>query len=465
MYNHQKINLHTKIEKLKEVNILHFRNISLKRLFAYFLALMLFAALAPCGLALFGSEELKSGTVAAFSKSSDFSEKISFSAEDFTSRVSKGSKLDGIMVTVLPDASAGVLKLSGRDILRGEGIAAESLGGLSFTPNSGVSINTGFSFIPVFKNGVASDEVRIGINVGAGDTTAPIAENLKFETYAGIAVSGLLKASDPEKSEITYKVIDKPAKGDLTLENNSFSYVPYQGKTGTDTFTFTASDRYGNTSDPATVTIVVNKRSSKQTLEYADMDSHSAHYAAIKMSEAGIITGEKIGDSYFLMPDKTVSRGEFTAMCVAAAELSIPAVALSTGLADDKDIPSWAKPYISAALKEGIVSGSADSDGNRRFRANDAITRAEAAVVINNLAKLADENRVPTFTDADNIPAWAAQAAANINSLNLIPAFADGSMRPAEPISRAEAVSILYDTVNVLKKEKKGGGLLFWAKS
>ena len=126
---------------------------------------------------------------------------------------------------------------------------------------------------------------------------------------------------------------------------------PYENKTGKDSFTYVAVDAVGNSSDPATVKIKIEKPNTKVT--YADMDGDPAHKAAIRLAEEGIFVGECMGGAYFFQPDAAVTRGEFVAMAMNAAGMEALEDVERTGFADDVSIPTWAKPYVSSALKAG----------------------------------------------------------------------------------------------------------------
>ena len=60
-----------------------------------------------------------------------------------------------------------------------------------------------------------------------------------------------------------------------------------------------------------------------------------------------------------------------------------------TGFCDDASIPTWVKGYAVSALNAGVVSGVSTAEGVA-FRANDAITLNEAAVVLNRLLRVTD---------------------------------------------------------------------------
>lgn len=76
-----------------------------------------------------------------------------------------------------------------------------------------------------------------------------------------------------------------------------------------------------------------------------------------------------------------------------------------TGFADDVSIPTWAKPYVSSALKAGLVQGSRSSDGQVVFQAEEPITAAEAAVLLDRALQVTDVS-ADTLAE-EGIPTWA----------------------------------------------------------
>ena len=193
-------------------------------------------------------------------------------------------------------------------------------------------------------------------------------------------------AVDPEGDLLTYHILNKPARGAVTMPedgSSEFVYTPYENKTGKDSFTYVAVDAVGNSSDPATVKIKIEKPNTKVT--YADMDGDPAHKAAIRLAEEGIFVGECMGGAYFFQPDAAVTRGEFVAMAMNAAGMEALEDVERTGFADDVSIPTWAKPYVSAAQKAGMIQGSGES--RAVFAPSRTITQSEAAVLLDRLLR------------------------------------------------------------------------------
>lgn len=205
--------------------------------------------------------------------------------------------------------------------------------------------------------------------------SAPVAENICLETFMGVAVSGKMKALDPEGESVTFEITSQPKKGAVSIgDDGAFTYSPNAGKKGVDSFTYTAADSSGNVSGSARVTIKLLKQ--RSAVSYEDMDGSDAHYAALALNEKGVMTGECIAGSYFFRPEKNVTAGEFLAMCVKASGKEIIDGVIRTGLDNDGEIPQWAKGYISTAVLTGSYTGGStfDYDGD--------ITCEQAAVML-----------------------------------------------------------------------------------
>ena len=61
--------------------------------------------------------------------------------------------------------------------------------------------------------------------------TSPIAKNLEFETFKGIAITGKLAATDPDGDEVIFEITDLPNKGSVEAQSDgSFVYTPQEAK-------------------------------------------------------------------------------------------------------------------------------------------------------------------------------------------------------------------------------------------
>jgi len=101
----------------------------------------------------------------------------------------------------------------------------------------------------------------------------------------------------------------------------------------------------------------------------------------------------------------------------------------------------WAKNDIDIAVTNGVCSGIT----NTEFKPNDYITREQAAVMISNYKKISDKNydKIAMFTDRYNISSWAKSGVEGVIEKGYMGGYLDGSFKPKNKITRAEAVSTL----------------------
>ncbi|HEU5398276.1 MAG TPA: pre-peptidase C-terminal domain-containing protein [Gammaproteobacteria bacterium] len=99
---------------------------------------------------------------------------------------------------------------------------------------------------------------------GGGGNATPTASNGAVSTTAGTAVDGTLSASDTDGDALTFAVVTAPTHGTVSIANaatGAFSYMPANGFSGSDSFTFEATDSAGNVSNTATETETVSSSS------------------------------------------------------------------------------------------------------------------------------------------------------------------------------------------------------------
>lgn len=277
---------------------------------------------------------------------------------------------------------------------------------------------------------------------------APIAQELEFRAYRNIPYTGSFKAIDREGDSIEYSIVQQPKRGSVEIAEDgvSFIYTPNKNKTGSDRFTYAATDSNGLRSAPAEVEIIITRAPSD--LAYADMEGNAAHTAAIDLAARKIFTGSRIGEQYFFEPDRTVSRSEFVAMTMAAAGQTIETVNV-TGFADDEQIPLWAKSYAVSALRCGVVEGIGTEHGIV-FNANAPISFGEAATVLNRLLMITDVDMEELLADPTTAP-WSAQAIANILSVSIVESGSFSGSNAMQPVTRDVCAKMLSAAMTLVE--------------
>lgn len=277
-------------------------------------------------------------------------------------------------------------------------------------------------------------------NAETGENAAPVAENFELTTYRSVSIGGQLAAVDPDGDPVTFRLTTDPIKGAVEIaDNGEFVYTPNEGKRGRDYFGYKAVDSMGNESQEATVIISIKKQ--KAAVCYSDMQSRAEGYAAVVLAEQGLCTGQCIGATCLFEPDRSISRSEFLAMCMELTDTPVLDGVLTTGFGDDAEIPVWSKAYVSTALMNGSIRGYSDGDA-MVFDAQRGITRAEAAVMLDNLLQTTQVSAA----ENEAVPTWASQAVANLSSCSVYPTGGDC----AETLTRADAAVMLVQALDVL---------------
>ena len=174
--------------------------------------------------------------------------------------------------------------------------------------------------------------------------------------------------------------------------------------------------------------------------EYSDIEGHWAESQIVKWLEKGLAGGYPDGT---FRPDTNISRAEFAALIVKAFNLEP-----GEGVVFDDTANHWARDAIKTANYHGMVSGYSD----KSFGPNDPVTREQIAVMIVNATKVNSTEGGKEFTDSSQIAAWAREAVAKATAAGLIGGYPDGSFRPKNNATRAEAVVILERSVQLPKE-------------
>ena len=329
-----------------------------------------------------------------------------FTPTDF----SQDESLKGICITGLPDAQTGTVMLENRVIRSGDILTADQLTQLTFSPlRTETDQDAVVTYLPIYENRVEAS-ATMTLSIRGKKDEAPVAQDSTIETYKNLPNQGKLSVCDPEEQPMTYTVLRQPKRGTVTVnEDGTFTYTPKKNKVGVDSFTYTATDPAGNVSREATVTVQILKPTDSK--QYTDTMGRDCRFAAEWLRNTGLFVGETIGGESCFYPEKTVSRGEFVTMLVQA--LSIPTENVSYD-AIPEDTPDWLKPYLAAAIRSGLTADLPQTESGS-FAADQAITGAEAAVMIQNALDLSiSQQTLETLAMNGNaeaeqgaVPTWA----------------------------------------------------------
>jgi|Deesub1362A_J573_1020465.scaffolds.fasta_scaffold00959_7 hypothetical protein len=185
--------------------------------------------------------------------------------------------------------------------------------------------------------------------------------------------------------------------------------------------------------------------------EFGDVKGHWAEAYIQKMALKGIIQG--VGGGLFA-PNKEVTRLQSVVMLTrikhhdsTIPDRPIPPVFKGT-------VASWGKRYVAMAVEEGIIAG----DDLENFRPDEPTKRYEAAVFAVRTLGLAEKAEALktinlNFSDTYKIPMQARGYVQIAVEEGIITGYGDGSFRPLETLSRAEAATLFYRVDRKLKNE------------
>ena len=377
---------------------------------------------------------------------------ISFDESDFA-RATNLSKINSITVTKLPPISDGELRVGSSVLTSPQTLSASSIRLLSYEPKGSIATSEFY-----FTVNDSSTELCCKLYVLDEKNYAPTLSNasqnaLEVSTFENISLYGTLPCYDPDGDKTYIEVVSYPKKGQLIIddkETGAYRFIPNEDFTGKDSFVYVARDIYGNYSPSATVNLSVKE--SAISTSYIDLVNSRYHNAAIAMTEKGIMSGTQIGSSTYFYPAREMSRAEFTVMAMQAAGITkLNDSGSKTVFADDSDIESNFKPYVSAAYELGYIKG-VEKNGKLYFEPNRAMTRAEAACLLSNMLDAATPTVSLSFSDSSDVPAWA-EASVNAMTYMGVMNCVDNKISPLACVTRGDAAEILWNFIRVKESD------------
>ncbi len=357
---------------------------------------------------------------------------IQFSAEIFDDH--SGYVPSSIRILSLPDTDSGILKHDSNAVSIGQSVSVLSLSSLSYEPKS--NDDAEFMFSPD-----GTTVVRCIIRQKDGKNTPPTTsgdEAVTTYTKLDTVVSGYLDGTDPDGHAVNFEIEEYPSKGILSVKDPAtghFIYHPYEGMSGSDSFSYRICDSYGEYSQVYTAEISIDN--TKANI-YDDMKD-SYHTAAVHDAvKAGIMETRRTADGEFFDPDEPVSRIDFLIMAMKTMGAGEVSAISSTPFYDDNSLTEAEKGYLSAAYRLGIVKGT-ESNGKLMFMPNEAVTGADAAVMMNGVLGLPEDDSISVAAMGDDIPAWAVPSVSALTGEGLINKYT----APAMEILTREDVAVI----------------------
>jgi uncharacterized protein YjdB len=168
-------------------------------------------------------------------------------------------------------------------------------------------------------------------------------------------------------------------------------------------------------------------------VELTDISDNWAFSQIFYLVDRGVIAGYADGT---FRPNNPISRAEFITITNRAFGYA------NTSTIDYTDVKTsdWFYGEIAKAKAAGYIAGF--SDGS--MRPGSQISRQEVAAIIARVLNLDTSSAGQlNFTDADSIPDWSRNAIAAMVKASYLSGYPDGNFRAANAISRAEAAVII----------------------
>lgn len=274
---------------------------------------------------------------------------LEFSARQLEIRLGlEEGKLPGIIVTALPDN--GRLILDGVPVSEFSQLSREELDRLCFVPGEKARFS-GFSFIPD-----CADRSTATLSIAVEDQVPapPQAIDLQLHTWSDVPTGSFCLSKDQTQGFFVH-ITRPPKNGIVRTDKLTLTYLPFSGMDGADSFSYVLVDHYGNFSDEATATVIVEKN--KNGFSFSDLAGRPEAAAAITLHKNSILCGEKVGESWYFYPDDPISCGQFLITLLAAKNTPISSdTAVQTGLDNDEELPLWLKPYVESAIDAKILT-------------------------------------------------------------------------------------------------------------
>ncbi|MGO0063693.1 phosphodiester glycosidase family protein [Brevibacillus fluminis] len=172
---------------------------------------------------------------------------------------------------------------------------------------------------------------------------------------------------------------------------------------------------------------------------FVDIINHPAKDEITYMAQKGLVKG--ITNELF-GPENSLTRAQFVTLLARVFAWELPA---KPKLSFKDTIPDYAQGPVQVALTKGLVKGYTD----KTFRPDQAVTRAEAAVILDRiLQKKAQPAQAPA--DRKAWPQWASAAINNVAGQGLMDSQ-NGKFEPNKPTTRSVTAVALY---RILQQKK-----------
>ncbi len=251
-----------------------------------------------------------------------------------------------------------------------------------------------------------------------------------------ITLSNLYNIVVKEK-DISVKIDGKSATFEFDEESQTARGVLPEGCRK---ITVLATNAFGYTSFKTT-----ESNAKTDPSPFADTQGHWAEDFLGFMYSQKIISGDATEGVLKFNPQKPMTRSEFAVMITNHLGLDRENYKnITLPYSDIDTIPFWALDSFKALYAEEVLKGRYVSETESCADPLATITRAEAATIVARILPDTFFKRAISAPDIDDVPTWASSGIDTLMSLGAIKGYEDGSIKPLNTLTKAEAAKILY---------------------
>lgn len=202
--------------------------------------------------------------------------------------------------------------------------------------------------------------------------------------------------------------------------------------------------------DPTNWLRIPNKVGSYDTKNYSVFKDHEkiaswALDAVYALKAAKIVNGD---DKEKFNPTSNITRQEMAVLVNSLCnvkEYSFKSHNDATKFVDDAKIAEWAKSAVYSLKKKKLMNG----DDKGKFNPTSAITRQEAAVLVNNIFAKTLGGVSAKYVDDAKISTWARAAVYNLKRATIMSGDDKNKFNPTGKLTRQEAAVLMYNLTKI----------------
>ena len=180
--------------------------------------------------------------------------------------------------------------------------------------------------------------------------------------------------------------------------------------------------------------------------KFSDTEGHWAQPYISYLAERGTVNGSLEDNGTVLYrPGSNMTRTEFAIMLCNYLGVNTEDYAQTQlPFTDNGDIPWWAENSVKAIYSLGIMQGQLNEYGVA-FNPSANINRMEFAISLSRLLPNGLAAEPVQASDAADIPFWAEAGMRTVCTQGIMNGYPDGTLRPLQSVTRAEAAKMLYN--------------------